>query len=59
MVKNEIYLKDDTALSGILIENGLESFSFEGLGYNDLLDLFKIVARYRAMLEQLGKDTFT
>ena len=53
--KNEIYLKDDTALSAFLIENGLESFSFEGLGYNDLLDLFKIVSRYRGMLAQLGK----
>ena len=53
--KNEIYLKDDTALSAFLIENGLESFSFEGLGYNDLLDLFKIVSRYRNMLGQLGK----
>ena len=53
--KNEIYLKDDSALSAFLIENGLESFSFEGLGYNDLLDLFKIVARYRNMLGQLGK----
>ncbi|MDD3056022.1 MAG: DNA topoisomerase (ATP-hydrolyzing) subunit B [Aliarcobacter sp.] len=53
--KNEIYLKDDSALSAFLIENGLESFSFEGLGYNDLLDLFKIVARYRSMLGQLEK----
>ena len=53
--KNETYLKDNTALSNFLIENGLESFSFEGLGYNDLLDLFKIVSKYRAMLEQLGK----
>lgn len=53
--KNEIYLKDDTALSAFLIENGLESFAFEGLGYNDLLDLFKIVSRYRSMLGQLGK----
>ncbi len=53
--KNEIYLKDDTSLSAFLIENGLESFTFEGLGYNDLLDLFKIVARYRSMLAQLAK----
>ncbi len=53
--KNEIYLKDDSALSAFLIENGLESFTFEGLGYNDLLDLFKIVSRYRSMLGQLGK----
>ena len=53
--KNEIYLKDNNALSAFLIENGLESFTFEGLGYNDLLDLFKIVSRYRSMLGQLGK----
>lgn len=53
--KNETYLKDNNALSSFLIENGLESFTFEGLGYNDLLDLFKIVSKYRAMLEQLEK----
>ncbi|PHO09257.1 DNA topoisomerase (ATP-hydrolyzing) subunit B [Malaciobacter canalis] len=53
--KNETYLKDDTALSIFLIENGLESYEFEGLGYNDLLDLFKTVSRYREMLLQLEK----
>ena len=53
--KNETYLKDDTALSNFLIENGLESFTFEGLGYNDLVDLFKTVSRYRGMLNQLEK----
>ena len=53
--KNETYLKDDTALSSFLIENGLESFEFEGLGYNDLVDLFKTVSRYRGMLGQLEK----
>jgi len=53
--KNERYLKDDNALSSFLIENGLESFAFEGLGYNDLLDLFKTVSRYRGMLQQLEK----
>jgi DNA gyrase subunit B len=53
--KNETYLKDDTALSNFLIENGLESFEFKGLGYNDLLDLFKTVSRYRSMLLQLEK----
>ncbi|WP_428023253.1 DNA topoisomerase (ATP-hydrolyzing) subunit B [Arcobacter sp.] len=53
--KNEKYLKDDTALSNFLIENGLESFEFEGLGYNDLLDLFRTVSRYRSMLQQLEK----
>jgi DNA gyrase subunit B len=53
--KNEIYLKDNTALSNYLIENGLESFEFEGMGYNDLLDMFKIVSAYRSMLESLEK----
>jgi len=53
--KNEIYLKDNTALSNYLIENGLEQFEFEGMGYNDLLDMFKIVSAYRAMLENLEK----
>ncbi|MFW2427695.1 hypothetical protein, partial [Aliarcobacter butzleri] len=47
--KNEVYLKDSNALSAFLIGNGLESFEFEGLGYNDYLDLFKIVSNYRAM----------
>ena len=53
--KNETYLKDNTALSNFLIGNGLENFEFEGMGYNDLLDMFKIVAAYRAMLENLEK----
>ncbi len=53
--KNETYLKDDSALSIFLIENGLENFEFEGMGYNDLLDMFKIVSAYRAMLGNLEK----
>ena len=53
--KNETYLKDDAALSVFLIENGLENFEFQGMGYNDLLDLFKIVSAYRAMLLNLEK----
>ena len=53
--KNETYLKDDMSLSSFLIQNGLESFEFEGLGYNDLLDLFTLVARYRSMLRDLEK----
>ena len=53
--KNETYLKDDTALSNFLIENGLETYPVEGLGYNDLVDLFKTVSRYRGMLSQLEK----
>lgn len=53
--KNETYLKDDTALSNFLIENGAESFQFAGLGLNDLIDLIKTVSRYRGMLRQLEK----
>jgi DNA gyrase subunit B len=53
--KNETYLKDDTALNTFLIENGLEHFEFEGMGYNDLLDLFRTVAHYRSMLRDLEK----
>ncbi len=53
--KNETYLKDDTALSNFLIEHGLDGFEFQGMGYNDLLDMFKIVASYRSMLNNLEK----
>ncbi len=53
--KNETYLKDDTALSNFLIEHGLDGFEFQGMGYNDLLDMFKIVASYRGMLNNLEK----
>ncbi|AXH11047.1 DNA topoisomerase (ATP-hydrolyzing) subunit B [Halarcobacter bivalviorum] len=53
--KNERYLKDDTALSNFLIENGVENFDFDALGKNDLIDLFKTVSRYRGMLRQLEK----
>ena len=53
--KNETYLKDDNALSNFLIENGLGNFEFEGMGYNDLLDMFKIVSAYRSMLANLEK----
>ncbi|NLO18190.1 MAG: DNA gyrase subunit B, partial [Arcobacter butzleri] len=45
----------DGALSNFLIENGLENFEFEGMGYNDILDMFKIVAAYRAVLSDLEK----
>jgi DNA gyrase subunit B len=53
--KNETYLKDDAALSSFLIEHGLSNFEFEGMGYNDLLDMFKIVSSYRSMLGNLEK----
>jgi DNA gyrase subunit B len=53
--KNETYLKDDTALSNFLIENGVENYENSVLGVNDMIDLFKTVARYRGMLNQLEK----
>jgi DNA gyrase subunit B len=53
--KNETYLKDDSALSTFLIEHGMGNFEFEGLGTNDLLDMFKIVSSYRSMLDNLEK----
>ncbi|RXK06599.1 DNA topoisomerase (ATP-hydrolyzing) subunit B [Halarcobacter bivalviorum] len=53
--KNERYLKDDTALSNFLIENGVENFDFDALGKNDLIDLFRTISRYRGMLRQLEK----
>lgn len=53
--KNETYLKDDTALSNFLIENGVENYENSVLGVNDMVDLFKTVARYRGMLNQLEK----
>ena len=43
------------ALSSFLIEHGLDGFEFQGMGYNDLLDMFKIVATYRSMLNNLEK----
>jgi DNA gyrase subunit B len=53
--KNETYLKDDSALSSFLIEHGITNFEFEGMGTNDLLDMFKIVSSYRSMLDNLEK----
>ena len=53
--KNETYLKDDVSLSNYLISNGLENFEFQGMGYNDLFDMFKIVSSYRSMLKSLEK----
>jgi DNA gyrase subunit B len=53
--KNETYLKDDSALSNFLIEHGISNFEFTGMGSNDLLDMFKIVSSYRAMLANLEK----
>lgn len=53
--KKEIYLKDERALNEYLIETGIESSSFEGVGLNDLKEFLKIVAAYRSVLKELEK----
>lgn len=53
--KKEIYLKDEKALNEYLIETGIESSSFEGVGLNDLKEFLKIVAAYRTVLKELEK----
>jgi DNA gyrase subunit B len=56
--KKEIYLKDDTELNTYLIETGIESINFEGIGMKDLVDYFKIVSAYRDILKELEKRFF-
>jgi len=53
--KNEIYLKDDRALSEFLIGNGIGSLKSETMRENDLIDLFKKVAQYKLILRELDK----
>jgi len=53
--KKEIYLKDDTELNTLLISSGIENVHFEGIGTNDLIDYFKIIAAYRNILKELEK----
>ncbi|EEU4755460.1 DNA topoisomerase (ATP-hydrolyzing) subunit B [Campylobacter coli] len=53
--KKEIYLKDEKALNDYLIETGIESSNYEGIGLNDLKDFLKIVAAYRSVLNELKK----
>ncbi|MDN2922148.1 hypothetical protein, partial [Campylobacter coli] len=53
--KKEIYIKDEKALNDYLIETGIESSNYEGIGLNDLKDFLKIVAAYRSVLNELKK----
>ena len=53
--KQGIYHKDDKALNDYLIENGITNYEFEGIGQNDLIDYFKIVAHYRNTLKNIKK----
>ncbi|KAA6225064.1 MULTISPECIES: DNA topoisomerase (ATP-hydrolyzing) subunit B [unclassified Campylobacter] len=53
--KKEIYLKDEKALNDYLIETGIESGGYEGIGLNDLKDFLKLVINYRTALKELQK----
>ena len=53
--KKEIYLKDEKALSEYLIENGIENFTFEGLGTKELLEILKYISHDRTVLKELEK----
>ena len=53
--KKEIYLKDERALSEYLIENGIENFSFEGIGNKELLEILKFISAYRSVLKEIEK----
>lgn len=53
--KKEIYLRDEKALSEYLIENGIENFTFEGVGTPDLLEILRFAAHYRLTLKELEK----
>ncbi len=53
--KKKIYLKDEKALNEFLIETGIESREFEGVGNKDLIEYLKIIASYRAILMELKK----
>ncbi|KIM03237.1 MAG: DNA gyrase subunit B [Sulfurovum sp. AS07-7] len=53
--KNEIYLKDDKALNDYLIENGISEIEASTMGFNDLVDLFKLVSYYKMTLKELKK----
>ena len=53
--KKEIYLKDNKAMSEFLIETGIQSMEFEGIGLKDAIEFFKIVAAYDNILKELEK----
>lgn len=57
--KKEVYLKDEKNLSSFLIENGIENFSFDGIGNNELIDILKNISNYRALLKKLEKNYYS
>ncbi|STQ85248.1 DNA topoisomerase (ATP-hydrolyzing) subunit B [Helicobacter muridarum] len=52
---NNIYLKDDRALSDFLIEKGIENFSFDGVGNNELIQILKAISHYRLLINDLER----
>ena len=53
--KKEIYLKDDKTMNEFLIKNGIENMEFTGIGTNELIENFKLIAAYRNVLKDLEK----
>lgn len=53
--KKEIYLKDEKALNEFLIQTGIESEQFEGIGNKELVNYLKIITAYRSILNELKK----
>ena len=53
--KKEIYFKDDHQMNDFLIETGVESSEFEGIGKADVVEFLKVVDHYRASLANLEK----
>jgi len=53
--KKEIYFKDDHQMNDFLIETGVESSEFEGIGKADVVEFLKVVDHYRGSLANLEK----
>jgi len=53
--KKEIYFKDDHQMNDFLIETGVESSEFEGIGKADVIEFLKVVDHYRGSLANLEK----
>jgi len=53
--KKEIYFKDDNLMNSFLIETGVETSEFEGIGKADVVEFLKVVDHYRGSLANLEK----
>jgi DNA gyrase subunit B len=54
--KNEIYLKNDEALNNFLIEQGLNSVNFDGIGRVEAIEYLNEISNYRNSLKELKKS---